>query len=149
MEKKIFEKVFLNKKKKNFLVVYKKRYFLTFIISFSSCSKKFLLSVSNGFMRSRCSSCRHASRAMSQGDIHLHDIQLLWRRANNQSPATSPTMISGYRTILNPLLQVFKLTVILIPLATAEPYLYKPEAVHPLHLLQSLTMMKGSTTQNW
>ena len=29
---------------------------------------------------------------------------------------------------------------------TAGPYLYEPEVEHPLHLLRSPTMMKGSTT---
>ena len=39
-------------------------------------------------------------------DIHLieiQDMQLQWRKANNQSPVTSPITILGYHTTWNPL----------------------------------------------
>ena len=51
-----------------------------------------------------------------------------------QSPAPSP--ITGNHTIWDSDGE-----------GIAKPHLNKPEVEHPLHLLQSLTMTKGSTTQ--
>ena len=75
-------------------------------------------------------------------------MQLLWRKAKNQSPAPSPIMISGYRMIQQPSLDVLILRVIWILMAMlllSHAYISQKEC--PLHLLWHLTMMDHSTTQ--
>ena len=54
------------------------------------------------------------TRDITKGHPLAQDMQLQWRRENNQRPATSPIKISGYCSIQNPSLEVLTLTIILI-----------------------------------
>ena len=72
------------------------------------------------------SGCRRDLRVMSQGTSTCSDMQLWWRKGNNQRPVASLITISGYRIIQHPSLEVLILAVIqiLADYGIAEPLIW-------------------------
>ena len=79
-------------------------------------------------------------RDIIRGHPLAQDMQVQWRIANNQSPATSPITTSGHHAIQNPSLEVLVLKVIQILTATKPHFTSKVE--HLLLLLPNPMMMK-------